>query len=155
MEEKIEQIASKRGYVVTEDGILLNPNSVEIGYNDSGYITTSIRIKGKSKHLKAHRLQAYQKYGDSLYEDGVVTRHLNSNSEDNSWDNIIIGTQSDNMMDIPEQIRIKKALHATSFVRKHNKKEIKKFHSIDNSYRKTMDEFGITSKGTLHYILNS
>lgn len=155
MEEKIEQIASKRGYVVTEDGKLLNPSSVEIGYNYSGYITTSIRVGGKRKDLKAHRLQAYQKYGEALYEEGVVTRHLNSNSEDNSWENILIGTQSDNMMDIPEQIRVKKALHATSFVRKHNKKEIQKFHNINKSYKKTMDEFGITSKGTLHYILNN
>lgn len=155
MEKRIEQIASKRGYAVTEDGVLLNPNSVEIGYNDSGYITTSIRIKGKSKHLKAHRLQAYQKYGDSIYNKDVVTRHSNGDSEDNSWDNIVIGTQSDNMMDIPEQIRIKKSLHATSFVRKYNKQEVRSFHSIDNSYQKTMDKFEITSKGTLHYILNS
>lgn len=155
MEEKIEQIASKRGYVVTEDGILLNPNSIEIGYNDSGYITTSIRINGKSKHLRAHRLQAYQKYGEVLYSEGIVTRHFNSDSTDNSWDNIIIGNQSDNMMDIPKQIRIKKALHATSFVRKYDKKEVKAFHKKEKSYKKTMDEFGITSKGTLHYILNN
>lgn len=155
MEKRIEQIASKRGYVVTEDGKLLNPKSIEIGYNDSGYIMTSIRVKGKSRSLKAHRLQAYQKYGDALYEKDVVTRHFNSDSTDNSWDNIVIGTHSDNMMDIPKQIRIKKALHATSFVRKYNKEEVKNFHKIDKSYKKTMDKFEITSKGTLHYILNN
>lgn len=59
------------------------------------------------------------------------------------------------MMDVPEQIRIKKALHATSFCRKYNKDEVRKFHSHSKPYIKTMNKFGISSKGTLHYILNN
>ena len=106
-------------------------------------------------HLSCHRLQAYQKYGDKIYEDGVEVRHNNGESLDNSWCNILIGSHSDNMMDIPKQIRIKKALHATSFIRKYDKKEVKDFYTINRSYKKTMDEFNISSKGTLYYILNS
>lgn len=152
---KIEKIASKRGYMVSEEGKLYNPKGKEIGTYYNGYLGTSIRIKGKQKNFTAHRLQAYQKYGDLLYEDNILVRHLNGDSTDNTWNNIAIGTQSDNMMDIPKQIRIKKALHATSFMRKYDKEEVRQFYSSCKSYKETMKQFKITSKGTLHYILNS
>ncbi len=156
MKNKIEVIASKRGYVVTEDGILLNPNGKEIGIiNSAGYKITMIRVKGKQIIFTAHRLQAYQKYGNKLFEDNIITRHLDGHSLNNSWNNIAIGTQSDNMMDIPEQIRIKKAKYAASFNRKYNKEEIKKFHRKEKSYKKTMEKFNSSSKGTLNYILNT
>jgi hypothetical protein len=37
------------------------------------------------------------KYGDLLYEEGTVVRHLNGDPGSNAWDNIAIGTMSDNM----------------------------------------------------------
>lgn len=154
--KKIEQIASKRGYIVTEEGKLLNPKGDIIGeyINTNGYYVTYIRVEGKKTEVYIHRLQAYQKYGDKLFEEGILVRHKGGNPLDNTWDNILIGTQSDNMMDIPEQIRIKRAQHATSYVRKYDKQEVRGFHKQDNSYKKTMEKFGITSKGTLHFILN-
>ena len=57
----IEEAAYKRGYRVTEDGIFINPKGNPIGTNDKWYNCTSIRIKGKLKKIKAHRLQAFQK----------------------------------------------------------------------------------------------
>lgn len=156
MKNKIEYIASKRGYIVSEEGILYNPKGCKIGFvNDQGYIQTRIRINKVGVKLKVHRLQAFQKYGVGLYKETVVARHFDGIKTNNSWENILIGTHSDNMMDIPEQIRIKKALYATSFVRKHDKKKIKKFHKTNKSYKKTMDKFNISSKGTLNYILNN
>lgn len=154
---KTEQIASKRGYVVTEQGIFMNPaGKILKSINEKGYIYTNIRIEGKNVTIKAHRIQAFQKYGEKLYELGMMVRHFNGIPSDNSWKNILIGTHSQNMMDVPEQIRIKKALHATSFVRKYDKQKIKDFHiNTNSSYKKTMLEFGITSKGTLHFILNN
>jgi len=155
MENKKEIIAAKRGYIVTEEGVLLNPKGNEVGVIINGYHTLKMRFSGKSLNLKTHRLQAFQKYGSKIYEEGIVVRHKNGISEDNSWDNILIGTHSDNMMDIPEQIRIKKARYATSFIRKYNKKEVREFHKKENSYKLTMQKFGISSKGTLNYILKS
>lgn len=153
---KIEQIAFKRGYVATEEGVLLNPKGLEIGFvKNSGYNSTMIRVKGKQVNFMVHRLQAYQKYGCKLYEDDIVVRHKNNIKGDNSWGNILIGNQSQNMMDIPKQIRIKKAQHAASFNTKYNKEDIKNFHNIDKSYKKTMNRFNISSKGTLNYILNN
>ncbi len=153
---RIEQIALKRGYVVDEDGVFYNPKGVKIGcVNDNGYVQTKIKVNGKDVKLMCHRLQAHQKYGARLYADGIVTRHLNGVKSDNSWSNIAIGSQSENIMDMPENIRIKKAIHATSFVRKYNKEQIRRFHAKDGSYKKTMAKFGISSKGTLHFILNN
>ena len=153
---EIERILSKRGYVVTEDGTLLNPKGNKIGSKDNrGYIGSEIKVEGKGIPFFAHRLQAFQKYSNLLYEKGIVTRHLNGNKEDNSWDNIAIGTHSDNMMDIPEQIRIKKAKYAASFIKKYDYEEVINFYKSCKSYKKTMQEFNISSKGTLNYILNS
>jgi hypothetical protein len=151
---RIEETLTKRGYLVTEDGLLLNPKGHKIGNIDKqGYVQSSIRIDKKSAVFYAHRLQAFQKYGDKLFIDGVVTRHVNGNSLDNSWNNIAIGSHSENMMDIPEQIRIKKAKHASSFIKKYNDDEVIDFYNTCKSYKKTMDKFGISSKGTLNYIL--
>lgn len=145
----------KRGYRVSEDGILYNKNRVEVGSVQGRYHRIGIRINKKKVFINTHRLQAYQKYGDKLFENDIVVRHKNGNNLDNSWENILIGTQSDNMMDIPKQIRILHSIHASSFNKKYNKEEIKKFHKKSKSYKKTMEEFNISSKGTLNYILKN
>lgn len=152
---RVEQIIAKRGYMVTEEGVALNPKGFKVGYiNHSGYIEIKIRIDKKSVAIPVHRLQAFQKYGEKLFINGTVTRHLNGNPLDNSWENIVIGSHSENMMDIPEQIRIKKAKHAASFLKKYNDEEVIEFHELCKSYKQTMNKFGISSKGTLNYILN-
>ena len=46
-----------------------------------------------------HSLLAYQLYGERYFEKGIVARHLNGNSLDNSPTNIILGTQKDNRAD--------------------------------------------------------
>jgi hypothetical protein len=153
--EKLEQILVKRGYFVTEEGVLYNPKKESIGCYDRDYLISFIRVNGVKRKIKAHRLQAYQKYGDKLYETGIIVRHFDGNSKNNSWDNILIGTQSQNMMDIPKQIRVKSALIATSYVRKYDKNKVKEFYEKEKSYKKTMEYFNISSTGTLHFILNN
>jgi hypothetical protein len=69
-----------------------------------------------SINIAIHRLQAFQKYGDLLYEEGTVVRHLNGDPGSNAWDNIAIGTMSDNMFDIPKQIRIEELSMRLLFV---------------------------------------
>lgn len=155
MEILKESTAVKRGYFVSDEGIMFGVKGNEIGtVNSRGYRESKIRIKGKPEHLTTHRLQAFQKYGIKIYEDGIMVRHRDGNPLNNSWENILIGTASENMMDIPKELRIKNALHATSFIKKYNNQEIKDFHAKFKSYKITMNHFGISSKGTLHYILN-
>jgi len=156
---RIEYLVYNRGYRVDENGVLTNPKGKEIGraerWKGMSYHLSSVKIMGRSKKFKTHRLQAYQKFGDKMYEEGICVRHLNGNSLDNSADNIEIGTHSDNMMDRSPECRMKAALHATSFVRKYDKQDVRDFHAEHRSYKKTMEKFDISSKGTLNYILKS
>ena len=99
-----EEIAYEKGYRVTKDGDLLNPKGKKIGcINSAGYEHTGFNVNKKRINIATHRLQAYQKYGDKLFKDGILVRHLNSNPLDNSFNNISTGTYKDNYMDIPEK----------------------------------------------------
>ena len=62
---RIEEIVFNRGYKVTEDGRLLNPSGKIIGCIGKNYHGTSIRVKGEGVSFSTHRLQAFQKYGQS------------------------------------------------------------------------------------------
>lgn len=147
--------AFERGFDIDKEGQMYGIKGRPItGSNDKGYIHGGIRIDGKTRKVFAHRLQAYKKFGDAMFEDGIMVRHLDGNPSNNSWDNIEIGTQSDNMMDIDSDTRLTKALYATSFARKHDKETIKAFYDEHKSYKKTMEHFNISSKGTLYFILN-
>jgi hypothetical protein len=152
---KKEKYFYDKNYRVTNDGTLLSPKGVLTTRLYKGYFGKRIRVDGKLLDLRVHRLQAYQKYGDDMYNDGIVVRHLNGVSTDNSWDNIAIGTHSENQMDIPKHIRISRALHATSFMKKHEHDAIRKYYYENGkSYKKTKEKFNISSSGTLHFILN-
>lgn len=153
-----EIIASKKGYQVTEEGKVIGLTGKYLSdkpVNKGGYHFFSFRYKGERIVVLTHRLQAYQKYGISLYDEGIVVRHKDGNSLNNCWNNILIGSQSENIMDIPKQIRIKRAVYAASHLKKYNDEEIKKYYDSVKSYKETMNKFNISSKGTLHYILNN
>ncbi len=156
MENNIIIYAYKKGYRVLENGDLigLNGKTLKTLFKSNEYRTTAIRYYGKLKQLPVHRLQAYQKFSDKMFESGIVVRHLNGNPSDSSWENIAIGTASDNSMDIEESIRISRATYASSFMKKHNHEDIYNFYKNNLSYKATMEHFNISSKGTLFFILN-
>lgn len=151
-----EKIAYKRGYRVTKEGILLNPNGKEIGtLKSDGYIRFVITIEGKAVSINTSRLQAYIKFGEKLYTKGIVVRHLNSIKTDNSWANITLGTMSENAYDRPKAERDKIARIASSFMQKHSHIEVQDYYKQSGSRQDTMNHFGITSTGTFHYIINN
>ena len=151
---EIERIAYSKGYRITEEGVVNGIKKTNIGHlSKAGYCVVTIRVHGKSKNLRAHRLQAYQKYGDKIYEPGTVVRHLDGNPANNHVSNIGIGTHSQNMMDVPKSVRLAKANHATSFVKKHDHAKVIKFYYKTRSYKQTMEKFNISSKGTLNFII--
>jgi len=133
---KNEILAYQQGYRMTKDGQLLGIKGKPIkGWKDSGYNEHQFRDPSNpKKHLKFKwsRLQAYQKFGNLIYVEGTVVRHLNSDRGDDSWDNIAIGTQSQNLMDMPKEDRIKKARHAGM----HNNKEYRDKHKKDDKNKK-------------------
>lgn len=97
-------------------------------------------------------MQAYQKFKDKIYEDNIVVRHLNGNSLDNTFNNIGIGSQSENMFDRPREERIKHGRLAASFNIKYHKElidEMKEFYNNCKSYKQTMEKYNLSSKGAL------
>jgi hypothetical protein len=142
-----EQIAYEKGYRVTKDGQLLNPKGKVIGnLSVKGYQRTAFKLN-KVHILHTHRLQAYQKFEDKLYEDGIVVRHLNGNSTDNSWDNIAIGTYKDNALDIPKEKRKRDTSKANKAQIKYPKDfviKLKKEYKEVKSYRKLSRKHGIS-----------
>src|SRR3990167_2628340 len=139
-----EQVAFFKGYRIDVEGNLLNKIGVlcKPYKNKKGYLSFSVRMPNKkSKMFLFHRLQALQKYGIEVYNDGIIVRHKNNNKTDNSWENILIGTHRQNSMDIPEQTRIKHAKHAASFLKKYDNESIIEFYRKTESYKRTMEKF--------------
>lgn len=158
MFNKNEIYAFNKGYRITKEGVLINKlgNKVK-GYNKNGYNYYKLRRNDdykKYNEFKFSRLQAYQKYGNNIYKKGTVVRHLNGIRDDDSWDNIAIGTQSENMMDKPKDVRMRASLIAASYNRKYDVIKVREYYNKVKSYRKTQKHFGISSGATLHNILH-
>ena len=150
------KIASEKGYIVNNNGeVFYKGKKRKLLYKTGThqYAFFTARINDKSTRICVHRLQAYQKYGDIIFEKGIVVRHLNSNSKDNSYDNIGIGTQPENMLDMPKEKRIARSKYASSFMKKYNHDDVYEFYLKTKSYKKTMEYFGIPSKNGLYFII--
>lgn len=159
---KPEELALIKGYTVTKEGILLNRNGKQVKgklkSKKQDYYVFDIRIgprnENKKVHCLIHRLQAYQKYGNELYKEGIVVRHLNGDRYDNSYDNIAIGTIQDNKDDIPKELV---SINCGHIGRKYSKETIE---SIRNDYKQglsysdIMTKYNISSKGTIHYVIH-
>lgn len=150
------ELALLKGYSIDKNGILRNfKNEIVKGCikKTKGYKLkiTGIRYKGKRYNLTFHRFQAYIKYGNDMFKSGIEVRHLNGDSLDNSYDNIAIGTHSQNMMDIPIEERKRKASLGNL---KHKHLDIVNDHKNGMSYSKLMKKYNISSKGTISHIIN-
>lgn len=146
--------AVELGYKVDKGVVSYNGSTLKSILSKKGYYIFSVRIESKPKTVLIHRLVAYQKYGDVIFQKEVEVRHLDGNKLNNLESNIVIGSHSDNMMDRLVQDRINHAILASKHIQLYKHSEVINFYNECKSYKKTMEKFGITSKGTLHYILN-
>lgn len=153
--------AYARGYRV-RNGIVYSPyrkEPLKLDTNKDGYRRFGINIEsGDHVSIFVHQLVAYQKYGYKSFEKGIEVRHKNGDSTDNSDENILIGTSSENSMDKPPEIRMSLSINAAEKLRKFTDiemNEIKEYYDETKSYKKTMTQFNITSKGTLFHILHN
>lgn len=159
---KPEELALIKGYTVTKEGVLLNRNGVIVKGRKKDhkrdYYVFDIRIgprkENKKVHCMIHRLQAYQKFGSKLYEEGIVVRHLNGYRHDNSYDNIAIGTIKDNKNDIPSELI---SIHCGQIRRKYPAaivENIREDRESGYTYTQLMSKYNIPSKGSLWHILH-
>lgn len=151
-------LAFNKGYTVTKEGELKNPKGKLLSPHITvGYKNFNIRLNGVTVNVKIHRLQAYQKYGDLIFKKDIVARHKNNDSLDNSWDNILIGTHSMNMMDKPEEDRIKYAKNASLCGNPRTKEERYVIYEMlynNIPFNKIVETTDISSKGTLSFMKN-
>ena len=152
--------AYKKGYYVDDNGNVISPHGRELKLkNEGGYLRFYMLsdIYNTTYPVSVHRFIAYHKFGESLFLKGIQVRHLDNNSLNNLWDNIDIGTQSENMMDIPRKNRIKKAKLAAKKLRKFTNEEIKtirKEHQNGIPYSQLIKKYNV-AKSTISYIINN
>ena len=146
----------KKGYRVI-DGVVYNPNGKVLKgcVHSNGYRFIHCSNNGL---VPVHRLVALQKFGSKLFEPGIMVRHLDNNPLNNHEWNIALGTNRDNQLDRNAKDREQDAINAATHIRKFTDKElilIRNYYEECRSYKDTMAFWGISSKGTLHYILNT
>jgi hypothetical protein len=147
--------AYQDGYRVI-DGIAYKPNGDPLEGTPDRYGYISIK-PNKDTPVYVHRLLAYQKYGDRIFNSDVECRHKDNNKLNNLDENIVLGDHSRNMMDIPKEQRMEKSIKAATKKRRFTDEEmnqIRKDYILFQSYDKVMEKWNISSKGTLHYMLN-
>ena len=107
MEKPHLPLAKEKGYVVDEEGYVTSPRGTKLSPFPvrGGYLSFSMRIGEKSVKVPVHQLVAFQKFGEAYLVDGVQARHLDGNNQNNTWDNIDIGTATENAQDKPVEVR--------------------------------------------------
>lgn len=152
--------AYESGYRISENGEIFNPNKVKLNGTINAklkYHSFGFRIENETKSIFVHRLQAYQKYKEKLFEPGILVRHKNGNHLDNSLDNIFIGTSLDNILDINPNNRILNTVNSTKIKQKYSNDLIIYIrHKYINGVKQIelFKMFNIPKSG-IHHILNN
>jgi hypothetical protein len=152
--DRIVEAVSK-GYRI-ENGKPISPTGEVLAVNRDrgGYWRFSVLgSDGKVRPLMVHRVVAYQKYGKGLFAPGIQVRHANGNQSDNSFENILIGTQSDNEMDKPDEIRKTVARNAARKLTEEQVCQLRKDRESGMKYDALVQKYGIR-KSTVSYIVN-
>lgn len=163
------KIAYKKGYRVSDDGILYGLKGAPIVVRRRGnqrYPTFSVNVGKLTKSgvfgIPVHKFAAYCFYGDGSFQEGLVVRHINRDTCDISKENIKMGTPSDNNLDKPAEIRSYAArkARASQGYRAYNAKlcddqvrEIRVRYRNGDTARKLANEFGV-SDVTIYNIVN-
>lgn len=151
--------ALSKGYHINNKGQVISPLGKirKINFDHSGYPRFGISMNGKIKNVYLHKMAAYLKYGDKMFESGIQVRHKNGNKMDINNENILIGTGSDNSFDRPKEVRKKYAKFAAAHLRKFTMgeiMEIKKLNSHGIGIGRISKAYKV-AKSTLSYILNN
>lgn len=101
--------AADRGYRVDVDGDVLSPSGrrLKLDANSYGYLRFYVRNRrrGLRGSVPVHMLAAYQWHGVGALEEGIQVRHRDGDQSNNARSNILIGTGSENMMDVDANVR--------------------------------------------------
>ena len=150
--------AIQRGYTVDGDGDVYGPSGRRLARRacGSGYRAIAMKIEGRVVNVEVHRIAAYQRYGEAIFQDGIEVRHLDGDCTNNRADNLALGTPSQNSMDRLAEVRRSMAVHASAKRRRlTDDDEI----ALCNDRRAGMEFRDLAAKyqvsvGAAHYIFN-
>jgi hypothetical protein len=165
--QEVLLLAVEKGYHVTPAGEPHGPNgplrgSLHRGGKRKGeekptpYRAITLRIGRATRSVPVHRIQAYQKFGDRLFEEGVLVRHLDSNSLNNEENNLELGTAAENSLDRDPELRQAQAQHAANARRAWTADEVRALRQRRKQGERCIDlaaEQGV-SKGQMSGMLN-
>lgn len=143
------------------DGKIFGPKglALKLNLNSAGYYYFGVNppFLNRVVSIPLHRFIGYVKFGSLIFSTGRVIRHLDNIKTNNSWDNIGIGSQQQNVLDIPKETRLRTSLNAAKNKRKFSDKDIDLI-KVDRqngfTYKELMYKWNISSKGTISYIIN-
>jgi len=156
------KLAHEKGYYINAAGEVYSHLGKKRKLAESGrsvrYLYFTIHLRpGESFPIPVHQLQAYQKFKDKLFEPGILVRHLNGNSLDNSWDNLALGSGSENANDRKPADRKQHAQLAARSQKRCKSDEfwdmIRSEYQSGMGYKKLEKKYGI-SRSTLSYRLS-
>jgi len=154
-----EAIAYKQGYRIDEQGNAIGLRGLPLipVLDHSGYPKFTLRYnKVKTTSIHYHRLAAYQKYGDLIYNKDIEVRHLDSNKENASLFNIAIGSRSENQMDKSEETRKRCAKQAANVLKSLSDGEVRQLRedAAKGMTNKQLRQKYCIAKSTVSYIVN-
>lgn len=149
--------AHEKGYRVLPGNQVLSPSGriLSLVSRGGGYLCFCIKRNRKNVFVPIHRLFAYEKFGDVIFDPDIVVRHLNGNNQDNSAENISIGSQSQNMMDIPRNKRKSMGKAGASKRRKFSDHQVQSIRDrvIAGETQASLAKFYGVAKSTIFYIV--
>jgi hypothetical protein len=111
-------------------------------------------VGGEVYPVEVHRLLAFEKFGEAAFAEGIQVRHLDNNSLNNSWDNIVLGTPTQNAMDRPKEDRQAHAALGNQQFTEEFIHQLRLDHTSGLGYKKLRAKYGIPLS-TLSYYLSS
>ena len=104
MINEILKEAGKKGYCVDIHGNVWSKTKQLALRKAQDRYQFTIRYYGKRVTIPVHKFVAYLKFGDEIFKEGIEVRHLDGNSLNNGYENISIGTHTQNMRDISRNL---------------------------------------------------
>ena len=143
----LETLINKKYTVV--NGELVSPRGkvLKCTITNAGYKKSTVYLNKKNRPFDLHRFVAYIKYGDAIFRENIVVRHLNGNRLDNTYENISIGSILENMDDC------KRLGKKRGFNKKYNTNDIYNLHKKGFSYRQIMNTLNVSSVSTVGKIV--
>jgi predicted DNA binding CopG/RHH family protein len=152
------EVASSKGVFVDLEGEVIGVRGAPLKpfKSSNGYLNVSLKRLSKNYNIPVHRLQAYQKFGNMLFEKGLVVIHRDGDKENNSWDNIGLVTHSESKMNRSKEDRVEHALKAAKITRRFSENDIRDIRRSNQNgvSLSTLAKNYDTSKGHLSSIVN-